>query len=286
MNVLLTAKGFLGGVLEAKLKEQGHIVEIMGRDKDVRIPANFKGIDDIDLVIHNAGIVSSLKGIEDPHTTYETNIMGTVNVLEFCKKKRTPIIFVSSCKVEPSSRGSFGSYGVSKIAGEFIVKDYWKIYGVPYIIVRPASIYGMTQDGVSILGWITWFIKAAIQDYEINIEGDGEQVRDSIHVEDLSDLLLKMVALFYEGAIKTYEVGGGEDESISVNELIKHLENKIERKLKTKFVSSRKGDPASLIMDPEATMEIWDWGPKIGIYDGIDSIYDYYLTHKQDFVRQ
>jgi nucleoside-diphosphate-sugar epimerase len=72
----------------------------MGRDKDVRIPANFKGINDIDLVIHNAGIVSSLKGLEDPHTTYETNIMGTVNVLEFCRKKRTPLIFISSCKVE------------------------------------------------------------------------------------------------------------------------------------------------------------------------------------------
>ncbi|OPY29659.1 MAG: dTDP-glucose 4,6 dehydratase [Methanobacterium sp. PtaU1.Bin242] len=283
MNVLLTARGFLGGVLEKKLKEQGHIVEVMGRDKDVRIPANFKGINDIDLVIHNAGIVSSLKGLEDPHTTYETNIMGTVNVLEFCRKKRTPLIFISSCKIEPTSRLSWGSYGVSKVAGELIVKDYWKIYGVPYIIVRPASIYGMTQDGVSILGWITWFIKAAIHDYEINIEGDGEQRRDSIHVEDLGNLLVKMAGLFYEGANKAYEVGWGEEGTISVNELIRCLEKKSGKKLKTKTVSNRRGDPNSLIMSPEETNAVWDFKPKISIYQGIDDIYDYYLTHKEEF---
>ncbi len=283
MNILLTARGFLGGVLEAKLKEQGHIVEIMGRDKDVRIPANFKGINDIDLVIHNAGIVSSLKGLEDPHTTYETNIMGTVNVLEFCRKKRTPLIFISSCKVEPTSRLSWGSYGVSKVAGEAIIKDYWKTYGVPYIIVRPASIYGMAQDGVSILGWITWFIKATIHDYEIGIEGDGNQERDSIHVDDLSRLIVKMANLFFEGANETYEVGWGRDGTISVNDLIRYLERKSGKKLKTVNKPNRRGDPDSLIMSPDLANLIWDFTPKISIYQGVDDIYDYYLSHKEEF---
>jgi UDP-glucose 4-epimerase len=284
MNILLTARGFLGGVLEKELKRRGHIVEVMGRTKDVRFEKNFRDLIDADLVIHNAGIVSSVKGIEDPRTTYETNIMGTVNVLEYCKKRRTPLIFISSCKVQPNSRDALGSYGVSKIAGELIVKDYWKVYGVPYIMIRPGSIYGISQDGVSILGWITWFIKAVVHDFEISIEGDGEQIRDSIYVDDLSDLIVRMSSTFYEGAIKTYDAGWGY--GISVNDVVKYLEKKTGKKMKVKYIDTRRGDPYSLIMSPRKTNVTWDWMPKVEIYKGIDLIFDYYNSHKEEFKKQ
>jgi nucleoside-diphosphate-sugar epimerase len=225
----------------------------MGKEHDIRNPFTIEG--DFDLVVHNASIVSSTEGLNNPHETYETNIMGTVNTLEYCRKNRTPIIFISSCKVQPDSRGAWGSYGVSKVCGEAIVKDYWKIYGVPYIIVRPASIYGITQDGTSALGWITWFIKAHVHMYEVKVEGNGTQTRDSIHVKDLVDLLTRMVFSFYEGANQIYEAGNGEDGAISVNELIEHLSDK-GPELKKSYTSYRRGDPISLNMNPEKAEKV------------------------------
>lgn len=289
MKILLTARGFLGSLLERNLKDCGHEVVVMGREYDVRDKNSFSKISkkgEFDLVIHNASIVSSVKSIDDPHTTYETNLMGTVNVLELCKKNKTPIIFMSSCKVQPNSRESLGSYGVSKICGELIVKDYWKIYGVPYIIVRPASIYGISQDGTSILGWITWFIKAAIHGYKIDIEGDGEQLRDSIFVEDLVDLIIKMVSTFYEGANEVYEAGLGISGTISVNWLIDYLQKRVNKPANKHYTLTRRGDPYSLIMNPEKTMRIWDWKPKYGIREGIDMIYDYYEKHPGLFTKK
>lgn len=301
MKILLTARGFLGEILEQRLLEQGYDVRVMGKEKNIVNMDNFHfnnitedmlekldmGIHYIapewtpDLIVHNASIVSSVKGIEDPRNTFETNIMGTVNVLEYAKKNRTPVLFISSCKIQPNSRGALGSYGVSKVAGEEIVQDYWKIYGVPYIILRPASIYGVSQNGVSILGWITWFIKAAIHGYKIKIENDGNQTRDSIHVQDLADLILKIIPTFYEGANEIYEVGGGEEEAISINDLVEYLKEKSGIEIRTQASPTRRGDPYSLVMDPSKTMETWDWTPKYGIWAGVDEIYGIYSKNPE-----
>lgn len=286
MKVLITGnRGFVGSVLEDELNKRNIKTVGMNRDRlNILDQESFDKAGDVDLIVHTAGIVSSALSLEEPRDTYEVNIMGTVNVLEYARKARTPVIHFSSCKVEPNRRGVYGSYGVSKVCMEKIVKDYWRIYGVPYILLRPASIYGPTQDGSEILGWMTWFIKAALAGQEITINGDPCIARDSIYIDDLMHLLLKMVDCFYEGCNKTYEVGGGEEFTISLEQALDFVKD-LSGPIKSRLGRYRRGDPESLIMDPSETKEIWGWTPKIDPWEGITKIYGI-LSENSDNLQQ
>lgn len=288
MNTLITSgkTGFVSGALIKTLEDRGNNVVYFGKDKlDVRKPIAISS-DTIDMIIHTASIVSSVQALGDPHLTYETNVMGTVNVMEFARKNRIPVINFSSCKIEPNSRGVRGPYGASKIIAEEITMDYWKCYGVPSISLRPASIYGPTQDGTEMLGWMTWFVKAILNGEEININGTDELERDSIFIDDLVGLVLRIVDNFYEGCkgATYYEVGNPKDGVITLKDAIKVIEEHTGKKAKKiNYTHYRKADPVSLIMsNADKTMNIWDWEPKVPVEDGLRRICDYYMNENSN----
>ena len=157
----------------------------------------------VDIVIHAAGIAGIDTVIKDPVRTMRVNMIGTSNALEAARvngiKDRfidfsTSEVFGSmafkSAENSQTTAGSAGearwTYAVSKLAGEHLANAYYSQYGLPVVTVRPFNVYGPGQTGE---GAIQIFIKRALKNEEIFINGDGAQIRAWCFVDDFVDCL-------------------------------------------------------------------------------------------------
>jgi UDP-glucose 4-epimerase len=158
-----------------------------------------------DIVVHAAGIAGIDTVIKDPVNTMKVNMIGTANALEAAKindvKGRfidfsTSEIFGSmaykSTEESNTVSGSAGEarwvYAVSKLAGEHLSHAYYKQYNLPCVTVRPFNVYGPGQTGE---GAIQIFIKSALKNKDIYMNGDGSQIRAWCYVDDFVDCLMR-----------------------------------------------------------------------------------------------
>lgn len=266
MNILVTGhQGFVGRHLVPSLESQGHTVYGLdikdGGEFDVRLDVLFAKQNNetvplsdkkIDMVIHLAANCSNPVSMKNPSLDFTTNALGTLKVLEYCKKDKIPILFFSTCRVyadgyreamngpgeyqinygydgnEPHLRPP---YGLSKLTAENYIILYNTLFEVPYIILRPSTIYGPGQDGTEEAGWIYHFINKAIEKEPITVFGDGEQGRDVLYIDDLIALVMEMVGDFkkfnkdfYGSSINIYNVGGGFDNYVTLNDVCAFLD--------------------------------------------------------------
>jgi UDP-glucose 4-epimerase len=173
-----------------------------------------------DIVIHAAGIAGIDTVIKDPVKTMRVNMLGTANALEAAKinniKDRfidfsTSEIFGSyafkSTESDNTVAGSAGearwTYAVSKLAGEHLTHAYFKKDNLPTVTVRPFNVYGPGQTGE---GAIQIFIKKALRNEDIIINGDGNQIRAWCYVDDFVDCI--MLALTEKKAVgESFNIG-------------------------------------------------------------------------------
>jgi UDP-glucose 4-epimerase len=173
-----------------------------------------------DIVIHAAGIAGIDTVIKDPVKTMRVNMIGTANALEAAHVNNitdrfidfsTSEIFGSyafkSTETDNTVSGSAGearwTYAVSKLAGEHLAHAYFKKYNLPTVTVRPFNVYGPGQTGE---GAIQIFIKKALNNEDIIINGDGNQIRAWCYVDDFVDCI--MLALEEKSAIgESFNIG-------------------------------------------------------------------------------
>ena len=172
------------------------------------------------IVIHAAGIAGIDTVIKDPVKTMRVNMIGTANALEAARENSitdrfidfsTSEIFGSyafkSTETDNTVSGSAGearwTYAVSKLAGEHLAHAYYKKYNLPTVTVRPFNVYGPGQTGE---GAIQIFIKKALKNEDIIINGDGNQIRAWCFVDDFVDCI--MLALEKKEAIgESFNIG-------------------------------------------------------------------------------
>ncbi len=159
---------------------------------------------DIEIVVHAAGIAGIDSVIKDPVRTMRVNMIGTANALEAARinKVRGRFIDFSTSEIfgsmaykskEDSNTvaGSAGEarwvYAVSKLAGEHLANAYFKQFDLPCVTIRPFNVYGPGQTGE---GALQVFIKRALKNEDIHINGDGSQIRAWCYVDDFVDCLL------------------------------------------------------------------------------------------------
>jgi len=173
-----------------------------------------------DIVIHAAGIAGIDTVIKDPVKTMRVNMIGTANALEASRENNiadrfidfsTSEIFGSyafkSTENDNTVSGSAGearwTYAVSKLAGEHLAHAYYKKYNLPTVTVRPFNVYGPGQTGE---GAIQVFIKKAIKNEDIIINGDGNQIRAWCYVDDFVNCII--LALTKKEAIgESFNIG-------------------------------------------------------------------------------
>ena len=187
------------------LKDNQNIEVIKGDVLDYEhVKKSMKGSD---IVVHAAGIAGIDTVINNPVLTGRVNVIGTANVLEAAKENNvtdrlidfsTSEVFGSmafkSSETDSTVAGSAGearwTYAVSKLAGEHLAHAYYKQFNLPCVTVRPFNVYGPGQTGE---GAIQIFIKKALKNETISIDGDGNQIRAWCYVDDFVDCIMECI---------------------------------------------------------------------------------------------
>lgn len=277
MKLIVTGSlGMVGRHFMKAAKERGHTV--LGIDKKAGLGLNSpelkpliaKRMPDFDMVVHLAATCSTSKSLVNPGQDFIDNVLATFQVMELCRTMKKPVLYTSTCKIHPDEKGMRTPYGMTKWMGEEIMQEWRHSFGIPFVINRPGTIYGPHQDASTESGWLAWFIKAAKEQEPITIYGTGEQQRDVLFVDDYVALLLDQVENFaqYEG--KTFDVGGGFENAVTLLEVLEFLEYNNFNKGK-----KRLGDVDKFVSGNEEVTAINGWKPKVGWKDGIKRVQDF-----------
>ncbi|MFA4889388.1 MAG: NAD-dependent epimerase/dehydratase family protein [Candidatus Omnitrophota bacterium] len=278
------------------LKQFKNITRIKG---DVRNDADLakaigKGMD---VVIHTAGQPGVPSSVRMPKEDFSINAFGTLNVLEAARKKSkdTVVIYCSTNKVygenvdeielaEKPTRYTYKNtpgvteemctdltghtpYGVSKLVGDLYVQEYSYIYKMRTAVFRMSCTYGTRQFGFEDQGWVAWFIIAALFNRPITIYGNGKQVRDMLYVDDLVDAFNRFIHSPLERGL--FNIGGGQENTISLLEFLDELESLTGKRPKTKFSDWRPSDQKVYITDTAKLQKALNWKIKTPVREGI-----------------
>jgi CDP-paratose 2-epimerase len=265
-----------------------------------------------EVIVHLAAQVAVTTSVTNPREDFEINAQGTFNVVEAARLSgRNPIvIYASTNKVyggmeevplaETESRWQYASlkhgcpesqpldfhspYGCSKGTGDQYVRDYSRIYGLRSVVFRQSCIYGPRQFGVEDQGWLAWFIIAAVTGRPITIYGDGKQVRDVLHVDDLLDAYDAAIARIDTVAGRVYNIGGGAENVISVYaEFFPMLEALLGRVIPVSRGDWRPGDQRVFYADIRKAMQDLGWSPKIDVKAGIKKLFEWVEGNRGEF---
>jgi len=245
--VVFGGSGFLGSHVADALTAAGHKAVIFDRNPSKYIQADqdmvVGDILDFDLVVHAlrgasaayhfAGISDIYEANKNPLETVKQNILGTTNVLEAClKAKVARFIFASSIYVY-SERGGF--YRSSKQACELIIENYSKFYNIDFTILRFGSLYGGRANSFNFIHNV---IYQALTQGVMERKGDGEEVRDYIHVLDAAKACV--TALNDKFKNDYLMITGAQN--VKVKELLLMISEMFGNKVEIKFLKERLED--------------------------------------------
>ena len=252
-----------------------------------------------EIVIHMAAQVAVTLSIQNPFKDFRSNLQGSFNLLELSRmlRKKPIILYASTNKVYggdinarvqlkgkryiAENAGGFSEdvqlsfetpYGCSKGGADQYFLDYCKTFDVPTVVFRQSCIYGPHQFGMEDQGWVAWFAIRAVFQKPITIYGDGNQVRDLLYIDDL--VRLYELAILNIDAVKgqAFNVGGGADNTLSLNELIEILNTRSEEPLKVSHSGWRLGDQKVYISDIRKIRAALDWRPMISPQEGVEKL--------------
>jgi CDP-paratose 2-epimerase len=266
-----------------------------------------------ELVLHLAAQVAVTTSIVRPIEDFEINARGTFNVLEAVREagNKSLVIYSSTNKVyggmpevicvKDATRYRFrdfpdgiseeqpldfhSPYGCSKGTADQYVHDYGRIYGIPTVVFRQSCIYGQRQFGVEDQGWVAWFSIAALLNRPITVYGDGLQVRDLLHVDDLTAAYKCAAADPSQSAGKIFNMGGGPSRTLSLVELLSFLEKKMNKKIPVGRSEPRAGDQPVFVADIRKAERELNWTPKIDPLPGIEMLLNWIQENRADVER-
>jgi len=278
------------------------------RDAD-RIAESARGAD---VIVHLAGQVAVTTSVLNPRDDFESNALGTFNVLEAARLSgRNPIfIYASTNKVyggmeevelfEEPTRWRYrdlingcpetqpldfhSPYGCSKGTGDQYVRDYSRIYGLRSVVYRQSCIYGTRQFGIEDQGWVAWFIIAAVTGKPITIYGDGKQVRDILFVDDLLNAYDLAVEKNDIARGQVYNLGGGPKNVMSIwAEFQPKLERLLGKSLQVARGDWRPGDQRVFYADIHKAEKELGWKPAIDVEMGVQKLFEWVMENKELF---
>jgi len=283
---------------------------VMGdvRDKAM-IASTAKGVD---VVVHLASQVAVTTSVERPREDFEINALGSFNTLEAARHAGSDPIFIyastnkvyggmeSAAVKEEATRYSYADlnqgvpesypldfhspYGCSKGSGDQYSRDYFRIYDLKTVVMRQSCIYGPRQFGVEDQGWVAWFAIAAVTGSPITIYGDGKQVRDLLHVEDMISAYESAIDRIDVAAGQVYNIGGGSRNILSVwQEFGPLLEKCLGQEIKVSFKDWRPGDQRIYVCDIRKAQKELGWKPTIDVESGIASMVEWVRENQELF---
>jgi CDP-paratose 2-epimerase len=343
MKILITGIcGFVGGSLANFFTKNIPGVEIFGVDNlirpgsesnrdglrkigvhffygDIRNPSDLQNIPKVDWVIDTAANASVLAGVDGKSSSQqliEHNLIGTINLLELCKRQSSGFILLSTSRVYSinslskidvhvedgayvplvdstmhglsnlgigesfTTQAPVSLYGAAKLSSEVLALEYSYAYDFPVWINRCGILAGAGQFGTPDQGIFSYWINAWLRKRPlryIGFDGLGYQVRDVLHPDDLGRLLLQQL----EGknsAFRLLNIGGGVSNAISLRNLSKWCEQKLGNHEVSQDKKDRPFDIPWMVMDSSLASTLWDWKPTIQLNQILEEI----MIHAKD----
>ena len=320
-KILITGgTGFQGSNLAKKLLTEGYGITILntpGKKNDINIErfglqdakiiwgsivskdVVSKAMEDVDLVIHTAAKIHVDDSIKYPTKYFETNVMGTNNILQSAKDFDIPVMHISTCEVygfidsdlyEDSPLMPRSPYASSKAGADRMAYSYYTTYDMNICIIRPFNVFGPGQKdgecGAVIPRWCT----SLMEGEDIKIYGDGKQAREFIYIDDLLSAYKIIINKMLEGkelAGEVINIGTGVD--VNIKQLAEEMCYKIQgpwiepenhdfsyptkegrfEQGKIIYGDSRPGEVKRFISNSDK-MKSLGWAPKIGLSEGLN----------------
>jgi UDP-glucose 4-epimerase len=297
MKAMVTGgAGFIGSHLVEALLAQGaavHVVDNLSTGRLDHVPSaavlhrvDIRSEDMQDLIVreqpdtvfHLAAQIDVQRSVREPCYDADVNILGTVNVLEGCRKAQVKkIVYASSCAVygdvsdlidENNLSEPISFYGISKSASEAYIQVYSRLYGLSYTILRYSNVYGPRQTAKGEGGVIAIFIDRIRMNKPLIIFGDGEQSRDFVYVKDVVNANIAAINHAHQEIVQV-----STSKRTTLNELAAMLSEIHGLELDISYEAERAGDIKHSCLDNRKAFKHLLWQPDYDIRKGLTEIY-------------
>lgn len=246
-----------------------------------------------EIVVHLAAVAGIDTVIKNPVNTMKVNMIGTYNLLESVKDLKierfvdfsTSEVFGSyAYKVEETHTTNLApvgearwTYSVSKLAGEHLAHSYYKEYGLPIVTVRPFNIYGPGQVGE---GAIHQFVVRAINNEQIQIHGDGDQIRSWCYIDDFVEGI--MLCLTKEEAIGNSFNIGNPRATVTISMLAESIKRIAGSNSEIVHILKDYVDVELRIPSIKKAKNVLSYSPKYDLTEGLKETIEWYRRNKND----
>ena len=285
------------GFIKADIRDQDSIEQIIKNSQP-------------DVLLHLAAQVAVTTSVVNPRDDFEINALGTFNLLEAIRQYQPDCFFINAstnkvygkmedCQVieaeqhyayqdikgvsEDRQLDFHSPYGCSKGAADQYVIDYARIYNLKTVNLRQSCIYGQRQLGVEDQGWVAWFTIASLLGKPITIYGNGKQVRDILHIDDLVRCYELCIEKSDQISGQAFNIGGGPENTLSLIELLDMLKQKTGIDPNLNWSDWRPGDQPVFICELAKANAHLDWQPQISVDQGVTKLIEWVKQHRELF---
>jgi UDP-glucose 4-epimerase len=300
--LVLGGGGFIGSHLAEALLSAGHRVRLFERPHLMSLAApgiatraetvtgdflNYgdlaRALSGMEVVFHLVSTTLPKPSNDNPAYDIETNLVGTLRMLELCRAHRVrKVVFSSSGGTvygvpasvpipESHPTNPLCSYGIHKLAIEKYLQLYHSLHGLDYCVLRPANPYGERQRTDVAQGAVAVFLERALRGEPIEIWGDGSVVRDYLYVGDVADAFVRAAA--YQGAQRVFNVGSGA--GTSLNELVEKIGALLGRRPAVEYQPARRVDVPVNVLDSSAAARELGWRARTSLAQGLQRTCDW-----------
>jgi UDP-glucose 4-epimerase len=305
MRALVTGgAGFIGSHVVDRLLATGAVVHIVdnlstGR-RELAHPDAALHVTDIrssrlsavfdaarpEVVVHLAAQMDLRRSVEDPVYDASVNVLGTLNLLECCRRTGVSrFVFASTggaiygdCDRLPTPEDQpehpTSPYGVAKLAAERYLEAWSGLTGATAFALRFANVYGPRQNPLGEAGVVAIFSRRLLDGEPCLINGDGEQTRDYVYVEDVADATLAAVTARITGVAN---IGTGVE--TTVNELYRRLSAAARVERAPARGPAKPGEQRRSVLDPSRVQHVLGWKATTALDDGLKKTLEYFRTH-------
>jgi len=239
-----------------------------------------------DALSHHAAQMDVRHSVADPTFDARVNILGFINLLEGCKNAGVKkVTFASSGGAVYGEQEIFPApeshltqpaspYGVSKRAGELYLSYYHQAFGLPYIALRYANVYGPRQSAHGEAGVVAIFVSLLLSGETPLINGDGRQTRDYVYV---GDVVAANVAALESPFVGPINIGTGVETDVMT--IFEHLCTAVGSKVKAQHGPAKIGEQRRSCLDTRRAGDILGWRPQVALADGLKRTADFYRAN-------
>lgn len=254
-------------------------------------------VQQVEVIFNLAGQVSHIDSMRDPQTDLEINCRSQLTILEACRRNNpgAKVVYAGTRQVYGRPDGlpvterhlvrPTDINGINKVAGEYYHLVYNHVFGIRACSLRLTNVYGPRQlVKHNRQGFIGWFIRLAVEDREIQVYGDGSQLRDFVYVDDAAEAFLRAGASDACNG-EVFNVGGAEP--VTHRDLVSLLLD-VAGSGRVRYVDwppeKKAIDIGSFYSDSQRFRAAVGWAPRVGLREGLTRTVDYYRQHFARYV--